>query len=153
MLGKLSESQIDLICSEPAFPEFPELLFGTQVESSTQYFDATSYIQKKNPKLSAQGFFDSFGGYIDTLANTYEIRNEDIYKTNLQGHLLIESSFIYLFISYVEPTFMVYMCERMNELFANGICLSDTFLLQSARSRLTKEVIDLAFRDEQQTDR
>lgn len=141
MLGQQSKGSIQLQCTEQAFSEFPNLLIGTQDESGITYFDATLYLHKNNIEKSVNDFFSQYRTQILSLCDSYEIKYEDVCQVNESGHYLIDGNFIYLFISFVEPNFLAYMCDRMNDLFTNGVAVSDTYLLQMARTRLSKEVL------------
>jgi hypothetical protein len=123
-----SGKNIDIICNEQAIPEFPEMLFGTSPENGT-FFDATVYIQKKQPSLKISDFFKDYKALIDSLCKVYQIESKEICRLNNEGHLLIDGNFLYLFISFVEPEFLAYMCEQINTLFIAGICVSDTQIL------------------------
>jgi hypothetical protein len=141
MFPNLSGKPIDLKCNEHALPEFPEMLFGTSSENGS-FFDATVYIQKKQPSLKPADFFVDYKPQILSLCKVYQLNENDICKLNTEGHLLIDGTFIYLFISFVEPDFLAYICERINELFVTGICISDTQILSFAKRRLSKEVLE-----------
>lgn len=151
MLGQQTKGTINLQCTEQAFSEFPNLLIGTQAESGITYFDATEYLQKTNPEKSVKIFFTQYNTQILSLCDSYAIKYDEVCKINESGHYLIDGNFIYLFISFVEPDFLAYMCDRMNDLFANGVAVSDTYLLQMARERLSKEVIETITGDEKRT--
>jgi len=75
------------------------------------------------------------------LMTSYEIKEENVCLLSKESHLLIDGSLIYLFIAFVEPDFLAYMCERMQEMFSNGFCISDTYLLGKAHQRLSAEAL------------
>lgn len=148
MLGQPSKGSIKLQCTEQAFSEFPNLLVGTQIESGITYFDATLYLHKQEIPKSINDFFTQYKKPIESLCEAYGINFDDAYKINEAGHYLIDGNLIYLFISFVEPDFLAYMCDRMHELFTSGVTISDTYLLQSARTRLSKEVVEAMIENE-----
>ncbi len=148
MLGKRAESEIQLRCTEPAIHEFPNLLFGTQIDTGTVYFDATSYLQKIASDKLVKNFFIEYRHPIDALCGAYNIPSKDVCKLNEQGHYLIDGNFVYLFLSFVDPDFLGYICDRMNDLFANGIVVSDSYIASMAKYRLTKEVLLKLAKDE-----
>ena len=136
-------------CKEQSFPEFPDLLFGTTIDGIT-YFDATHYLQKQEGSKSCtpeqayervKEFMFSYSIQILALAQTYGIEQRSIFATNSDGHQLIESSFVYLFIAFNDPNFLGYMNERIHEMFTKGVCLSDTYLYGTMKERFTPEVI------------
>lgn len=147
MTPNFSGKPIELTCSEQAFSEFPELLFGTSSDYGT-FFDATSYIQTTTPGLDLANFFADFRVQIGLICKSNHIDADGIAKLNQQGHVLIEINFLYLFISFVKPDFLAYICDRIHELFMTGYCVSETQIARLAKYRLSKEVlIDLAAND------
>lgn len=143
MFLQITGKPLDLTCTEPAFPEFPDLLFGNETDSGASFFDATDYIQKKQLSIAALDFFSKYEEPIKKLTFSYGIEPTQICKLNHQGHHLIDGNLVYLFISFVEPDFLAYMCDRIHELFTNGFCISDTHLVQAAKNRLTKDVLGM----------
>lgn len=141
MLGQ-QENGIDLICTEQSIPEFPNLLFGTEIESGRPYFDATIYLQKQDPQKNIQNFFSQYRKPIESLCEAYDVPYKNFCKINKSGHYLIDGNFTYLFIAFVEPNFLGYMCDRIHELFSKGVVVSDTYLLTAAHDRLSKEMLE-----------
>lgn len=150
MLGKQANG-IDLTCTEQSIPEFPNLLFGTEIESGRPYFDATAYLQKQAPDKNIQLFFTQYRKPIESLCEAYNILYVNFCKINKSGHFLIDGNFVYLFIAFVEPQFLGYMCDRIHELFSEGVVVSDTYLLKTARERLPQELLNAINDNGQQT--
>ena len=142
MCPKISGKPIQLTCSEPALPEFPDLLFGSSIDNDISFFDATAYLQNKGLSVTVTDFFQKYEAPIEALMSAYGMEADQICQFNHEGHYLIDGNFAYLFISFVEPDFLAYMCDRIHELFTNGFCISDTYLVQVAKSRLTKNVLE-----------
>ncbi len=140
MLGQSGKGEIKLKCEEQSFPEFPNLLFG-QSEAGRSYFDATHYLPKMTDPMPIQPFFTQYRYQIKALCDTYEIDPNQVCLINEEGHYLIDGTFVFLFIAFVEPDFLAYMCDRTFELFAHGVAVSDTYLLSAARSRLSSKVL------------
>lgn len=140
MLGATGKGEIDLKCEEQSFPEFPNLLFG-QSETGRSYFDATHYLSKMTDPMPIQSFFNQYRYQIKALCDTYEIDNDKVCLINKNGHFLIDGTFLFLFIAFVEPDFLAYMCDRTFELFAHGVAVSDTYLLSAAQTRLSSKAL------------
>lgn len=140
MLGQTGKGEIQLKCEEQSFPEFPNLLFG-QNEAGRSYFDATHYLSKMTEPTPIQPFFTQYRYQIKSLCDTYEIDSKQVCLINEEGHYLIDGIFVFLFIAFVKPDFLAYMCDRTFELFAHGVAVSDTYLVTAARSRLSREVL------------
>ena len=151
MLGK-QESDIDLECTEQSIPEFPNLLFGIDQGSGKSFFDATAYLQKKKPPKNIQNFFAQYKKPIESLCEAYNIPFKQLCRINKKGHYLIDGNFTYLFIAFVEPNFLGYMCDRIHELFSRGVVVSDTYLLQAANERLPKEMLEAINNDDERTE-
>ena len=141
MTNSNEKDTIDLICNEQVFPEFPNLLFGTTIDDGTSFFDATLYLIKSESEETVEDFFTQYFVPIRALCNAYEKPLEAISRTNKQGHTIIDGNFVYLFISFVEPNFLAFICDRIHELMIRGVAVSDSYLLQSASERLPKEVL------------
>ena len=130
-------------CTEQAFPEFPDLLFGTSIDKSIQYFDASDYLNKQG--LSAYSVDDFLRNYfhpISALVNAYELEKNRVCILNVEGHTLLDSNLVYLFISYINPDFLAHLNNRAHELFKYGICVSDTYLYRMAKDRLSPEIFN-----------
>lgn len=131
-------------CTEQAFPEFPDLLFGISIDNSTQYFDATGYLNKRGLSLySAETFLTAYYHPISALITAYDLDINKVCIFDTQGHFLINSNLVYLFISYTNPDFLAHLNDRAHELFSNGFCVSDSYLYRLAKTRFTPEVFNL----------
>ena len=64
-----------------------------------------------------------------------------IIRDEASGHLLIDECLALLFVVYIDPAFGVYLLERVDELLSGGFTVSDTWLVQAAGLRFTKEEI------------
>ena len=62
-----------------------------------------------------------------------------IIRDEASGHLLIDECLALLFVVYIDPAFGAYLLERMSELLSGGFTVSDTWLVQAAGLRFTKE--------------
>lgn len=140
MLGQAGKGEIKLKCTEQSFPEFTNLLFG-QSDFGRTYFDATIYLSNMTEPRPIQPFFTQYRYQIKALCDTYEISDSKVCLINEEGHFLIDGTFVFLFIAFVEPDFLAYMCDRTFELFAHGISVSDTYLVSAARSRLSSKIL------------
>lgn len=149
MIHNLSGKTINFSCTERALPEFPEMLFGTPTDNGTTWFDATAYLQQKAPSTQVADFFKNYATQIALLQASYGVQDSDLYVITHEGHILIDGNFIYLFISFVEPDFLAYMCDRVQELFSTGFCVSDTYLYRACTARLSEEALKQIIDNEQ----
>lgn len=139
-------------CTEQAFPEFPDLLFGTSLDKSIQYFDATDYLNKIGlSAYSPECFLTNYFHPISALITAYELDKDRVAIMDVDGHLLLDSNLVYLFISYTNPDFLAHLNDRAHELFKNGVCVSDSYLYRAAKTRLSPEIFNSGDNDNPDT--
>lgn len=61
------------------------------------------------------------------------------FSTRNDLYALIDECLALLFVVYIDPAFGVYLLERVDELLSGGFTVSDTWLVQAAGLRFTKE--------------
>lgn len=121
-------SIVDIKCTEQILSEFPQLLFFGDIIDKGVYFDATKFFQNTNSIESVDGFLTTYDYMIAQIQSEYEVPNEDVCCVNSDGHMLIHSSLIILFLSFAVEGFLSHVCERVFELFTNGFTVSDSML-------------------------
>ncbi len=132
---------INYTCTEQVLTEFPELLIGNASDEGITYFDATIYHIKAGLKdYPVEDFFKYYFHPIGALVNMYGLDRENVVVRNQDGHILIDTSLVYLFLSYVRPDFLAFCCDRIDELMLHGFSISDTYLYRHANNRLTPEL-------------
>lgn len=134
MAIKVSGKPLNITCTEHAFPEFPDLLYGRQNDDGIMYFDASEYLKSK--KVGVTDFFTKCESMIEQLIASYGVPAETCFVTNQEGHILIDGTFTYLFLSFVEQNFLAFMCDRIHEIFTEGFAVSDTYILNKGIERL-----------------
>lgn len=137
------ESRIILPNHTVKYEEFPELLFGKS-EDGLIYFNASQYIISKGDiKVhNIKNFKASFHFWIEAVSTIYELKPEILFVRDYHtGHIFIEESMTFPFISYIDNYFIIHIIERMHELFFNGFTLSDTLLLLLTKDRFDYEVL------------
>jgi len=139
--GKVTDTK----CTEHLIPEFPDLLFGKQSDGKSMFFDVSAYLESKGLSSSlADDFLKSYEKPIADLILQLQLPEAKVCSLNTEGHVLIDGSLVYLFISFVEPRFLLYMFDRMDELFTTGVSVSDTYLAQNTLRRIPLEVLKQA---------
>ena len=132
---------VDITCTEQAFPSFPNLLLGETTDHSAKYFDATAYFNLSGLSMCSENdFLTNYFHPIGALITAYGLDKDRVFVHNLEGHLLIDSSLIYLFICYTNPDFLAFLNDRVDELLSRGFCISDSYLFEAAKDRLPLEV-------------
>jgi hypothetical protein len=141
-----SLKRISLKCTERFFPAFPNLLFGNAVDGGRSYFDATLYLQTTNSSLSVDDFINQYQPLLQAIISEYGISPEDAYVRNDEEHILIDAAFTYFFIGFTDSGFLAHLNDRLHDLFTDGFCISDTYLLKAAYSRIPG-VVDIYQQD------
>lgn len=133
--------QVNIKCTEQSFAEFPDLLYGTSTEDGITYFDATAYLNSRGvgEYYTTDGFLKNYFHPISALAGAYQLDKSRVCVQNRDGHLLLDSTFSYLFICYTNPDFLAHINDRIDELFTKGFCVSDTYLYHKSKERLSLE--------------
>lgn len=137
---KVSGKPLNITCTEHAFPEFPDLLYGRQSDDGIMYFDASAYIQSKKLTVGVADFLTKCEWQIERLLTSYGVPLDKCFVTNSEGHILIDGTFTYLFLSFVEQNFMAFMCDRIHEIFTEGFAVSDSYILNKGVERLNFKV-------------
>lgn len=131
----------DIVCKEHSLPEFPDMLFGVSNDNGLMYFNASAYLKSHGQDLKLADFLNAYQPLIQALQETYFLKDDEVCRINKDGDFIIEVDFIYLFICFTDHQFTGYINERMNDLFSTGIAVSDSYLFESAKNRLTADVI------------
>lgn len=138
----ITGDSINIKCEEQFLPEFPDLKIGKTDDDDVLYFDATGYIESKNnSNLSVDKFFFYYTPMQKALINSYGLDTTKIVRCNHDNHILIETSFIFLFICYVEPEFIAFVNDKLMNLMLNGYAFSDAFVATLAKTQLTDEFL------------
>lgn len=140
-------------CTEPRYEEFSEMLFGLSIDNTT-YFDATIFIIKSGDvkRHNIREFDIGFYFWKKAISSFYEIDMDDLIVKDLDtGHILIHESLDLVFVSYIDPTFGVYMLGKTSELLINGLSISDDYLLNTIFTRFSIEDLIKIVRDEKES--
>lgn len=139
-MGKINEMHID--CSDTPIREYPELRFGN-AENGDRYFDVTYFLShaKDEGYRSVDIFLSLYSFQIESLKNAYGLDDFQLRARNTDRHELLHGALCYLFISYVDRDFTAYVNEMTDDLLTRGFAVSDTFIANSARERLSKDLL------------
>ncbi len=151
MLNAIPGKPYDIVCKEHSLPEFPDMLFGVSNDNGLMYFNASAYLKSHGQDLKLADFLNAYQPLIHALQETYSLKDDEVCRINKDGDFVIEVDFIYLFICFTDHQFTGYINERMNDLFSTGIAVSDSYLFESAKNRLTADVIAKMLPDEKES--
>ena len=128
-------------CEEQVFPMFAQLLVGDNTERSIRYFDASFYLNQTHLKpYSVDDFLRNYFHPISAIVSAYELDRSRVCIRNTENHILIDCSLLYLFLCYTNPDFLAHINDRIDELFTRGFCVSDAYLYNTAKQRITPDL-------------
>lgn len=131
--------QIHIDCQNTIFSGIPELKAGTF--DGISYFDATAH----QPNFNVDQFVQDSFCFIKNLQGQYHIDNTIAFAINHDNHVLVHVDLLLLYMMYVDVNFMAYMFEQFNVLINEGVCVSDSYLLNQTISRIPLEVLNQAY--------
>ena len=140
----------NIVCKEQGLPEFPEMLFGVSTDNGMMYFNASSYLRSIGKDLKVADFLSSYDIMIQSLQESYSIKDDEVCRIDMEGNYLIEVEFIYIFICFTDHLFMGHVNEKLNDLFTDGFAVSDTYLFHAAKSRFSNDMIKQMMTDDGQ---
>lgn len=133
---------LDIETTQQLFPIFPDLLFGEANEGKSIYFDATHFIkQRQLSPSSIDKFLGLYAGPINDIVKTFQLNPAALARLNKNGHVLMESNLLYPFLIFVEPDFLAWVTQRLDELFSTGVTVSDSFLYDRVKVRFPADVL------------
>lgn len=130
--------------SKQRFPEIPDMLFGEDNDGAV-YFDATALIEEMRLSDSTiHTFIKDLRVIISAIMqNDPAVRGSRMVMDNQSGHYYINQNLKFWFLCYADPHFTCHIQERLEELFENGMTLSDSFIVRLAHSRLTPDILNI----------
>lgn len=129
---------------EAWYPELPDLLFGQVMGVSV--FNATAFMNSREvdqSRCNIEDYKKMYSVIIGLYAKRLGLDNpEQLFLTDDNGDTMIHEVLAFSFVEYVDPSFSIYMHDRMHELFYNGMVVSDNYLAVAAKRRLPKSVLE-----------
>lgn len=122
------------------YSEFPDLKFGV-AGNDIEYFDADDFILSRDltSTHNITKFQQTFFYFLTKAQIAYNLNPEDVFVINKKDkHHLVSIELALLFIMYVDPNFMFFVLDRIDEMFISGIAISDTVLQQLYANRQTE---------------
>lgn len=133
---------VDIKCTQKLFPELPHLLFG-ETSDGNHYFDITNYLKYSNLKgITLEDIWSKLEFQIKSLLSYYNIPEDKSVVINSEGHQLVTMYLYLIVVGYVNGEYLAYATERMAELSTSGVAVSDPYLFDEARARLSKESLE-----------
>lgn len=128
--------KVEHLCFNAWYPELPDLLFGTV--NGIDVFNASEFLRRRKSDKHVEDFFNSHKAIT---AYKGKIKPEEI-RIDYNGDILLNAYLSFAFVEYADPNFMLYMHDRIHELFSNGVLFSDNYLAVAAKQRLPKKVLN-----------
>lgn len=130
-----------LECKERIYPEFPNLFFG-KIDEDKLVFDATAYCAQSNLQEVDNHTFQTLNKrYIQSLITTGMVQGNELFYLNKDGHMLMDRSLAFLFMSFVDENMFSYFNSLLQELIVNGIALSDSFVFTMASEKIPSKIL------------
>lgn len=112
------------------------------------FFNGTLYLEENSDQISksVSDYWSDRKAFIDTVAAVTKISSpEDLKVVQEGGDWLMSSSLIFDFLNYFNPAYSMMVSQVLSKLEAEGMYVSDKYVIREAMTRFPKEVIAAAF--------
>jgi len=132
----------EVVCDLIGIPDFPDIKFGAYGQYNL--FNLTDYLRTLGREQSEDYRTISrlLRGFIEKLINAYGIPLDKLFFQNPNGDELVNGVLVYLFLIYLEDDFLRYANDLLDDIFVDGIAVSDSYVYKMARLRLAPEVLN-----------
>lgn len=121
--------------------EIEGLKFGVLGENKV-VFDYTAYFLENNLNpIDYKTFLRYNKHYIETLIRPNGLKTSEIAYQNTDGHILIASELVFLFLAFADPNLLIYFNALLSDVIQNGIAHSNGFLFTMANQRLSTNIL------------
>ena len=132
----------EIKAEENLLPEIFGLHFGFLGEKQT-LFDYTAYMEENEiPPMDYKVFMRSAKYFIEVLAKHYQKKTSELFFQNGNGHILVASELVFIFLMYVNPEMLLYFNSLLSDVIADGVAYSNGFVYSMASNRLPSEVLN-----------
>ena len=130
-----------LECNEHPIPEF-NLDYGKIPGRDILVFDSTNYYAVNNlAEIDYKTFQRMNKRYIQGLIDDRNLSPSDLFFINKNGHVLMNSQLVYLFLMFAQPATTSYFSFMLEEIMDNGIGFSDSFVYSLASNKIPTEIL------------
>lgn len=122
-------------------PDIPDLHFGVLGENRF-VFDYTEYIEANQlDTVDYKSFMRANKRFIEILAQSVGKSTTELFYQNTNGHILVASELVYIFLAYVNPIMLIYFNSLLNDALTDGMAFSHGFIYSMAANRLPSDVL------------
>ncbi len=137
---KLNILAKELKCEELGIPDIPTLKFG-KLENEKIVFNATAHLKEIGREVDYRDFSRAMRFWIEQLAKGYGLPISELFYQNPNGDQLYSEILVHIFLMFLDPEIIIYYNDLVDDVMANGMAFSDSFVLELAKTRLTPDLI------------
>lgn len=131
----------ELEVKENLLVEIDGLNFGIMGEDKV-VFDYTAYFEENNlTPIDYKTFLRYNKHYIETIASYNELKTSEMVYQNTDGHILITSELVFLFLAFANKELLIYFNALLSEVIQHGIAHSNGFIFTMASQRLSTNLL------------
>ncbi len=148
---KLNVLKKKVKCSERPFSEIP-ISVGT-VGDGQSVFDIDQYCEEAGVEVEDWKIFTQRHRlYIERYAARAEKKTSELFYQNTDGHILMDLSLVFIYLIYKDDDLSAYLFSLLTDVLSDGVCFSDTYVVELAAERLPEEVVRRMFGKVKQED-
>ncbi|WP_455625864.1 hypothetical protein [Parabacteroides sp.] len=133
------ETPSDVMYWEAWYPELPDMRFTTV--DGIGVFNASEFARKRGYEKD-KDLKKFFSNTPCIAVYAKKLGTDKLIRFSEAGDVLLNEVLAFSFVEYVDPSFSIYMHDRMHELFYNGVVVSDNYLAVAAKRRLPRKVLE-----------
>lgn len=131
----------ELEVNESLLPEITGLLFGSLREEQV-VFDYTAYLEANQLEMiDYKTFMRTNKHYIENIIKMNGHKTSDLFYQNTNGHILVASELVFLFLAFVNPEMCMYFNNLIGDVLTSGVAYSDGFAYSMAADRVPTDVL------------
>lgn len=131
------------------FPEISGLFFGV-LSKGRAVFDCTTYlIDNKLTDVDYKVFMRTNKHFIESLAKLNDISTAELFYQNIDGHILIASELVFLFLAFANQELLGYFNALLTDVITDGVAYSSGFVYSMAATRLPTDILQDIIKEQQ----
>ncbi len=138
---KLNTLVKEVECEQTPIADIPTLKFGSLVNGQ-DVFDSTRYFEENEIEpIDYRVFSRICKTYIHTLLDKTDMKSDELFFLNTDGHILMHKDLAVIFLQFSNPDMFIYFSQLILDALENGIAFSDGIIATLAASRIPNEVL------------
>lgn len=132
----------ELEMTENLLPEISGLHFGA-INEDLILFDYTAFFEENEMQpIDYKLFMRNEKRRIEWLAQQAEKKTSEFFYQNTNGHILVSSELVYLFLSFASDDLFLYFNSLLHNALTLGVAYSTGFVYHQAADRLPTEALE-----------